>query len=190
MTDTGTPEPPRQTDDSSPTVNRHQLLGEANVRRIGRWAFPVHELTQDGEALALLGRTGWFKIYFGSGQRIELADGVRWQIRSVRVGSTVCPVIRDASGRKVAIAGIRHGTYGINTAHNAYVFYAAEPRRLGRWSWMLRDFEDELAVVTRSPLSIEAQQPIPFGVVFLCFVLARYGILGESAPTLPSLRWG
>jgi hypothetical protein len=182
------PSPP--TGETPELDGRRHVLGTAHVRRIGRLAFPVHELNQNGEALALMGRTGWFKIYFGSGQRIELAAGDRWNIRSVRAGSTVCPVIREEGGGKVAVAGVRHGTYGINTADDAFVFYASDPRRLGRARWLLRHHEDELAVVTRRPLAIETFRPVPLGVVFLCFVLARYGIFGERTPTLPTLRWG
>ncbi len=187
---TGEPPSPAPADAESPGVDggRH-VLGAATVRRIGGWRFPTYELAQDGEVLALLGRLGWFRVYFGPGQRIELPDGSRWRIRSVAVGAALCPIVVDSSRDKVAIAGIGHGTYRINTKDYACVFFPADRRRFGRRRWMLRHFEEELAVVTRSPLSIEAMRPVPLGVVLLCFVLARYGIPGEAVPRLPSFSW-
>ena len=146
-------------------------------------------LTRNGEVLALTGRWGWFKVFFGFGVRIELPDGDRWRIRSVGVGGAIWPVIVDSSRRKVATAGIAHGTYGINTKHGAFVFIPSGRRGAGRKRWMLRRFEEELAVVTRSPLSVEAMHPVPLGAVLMCFVLMRYGIPGESAPRFPSFRW-
>jgi hypothetical protein len=171
--------------------SRLHLLGTASVRRIGRWRFPVFELAQDGDVLAVMGRYGWFNIFFGSGQRIELTNGNRWRIPSVGVAGNICPRVVDADGRKVAVGALGFGNYGINGRDYGYVLYAAEPRRFGRANrWILRHHEDDLAVVNRWPLSIEASQPVPLGAVFLCFVLARYGIPGELGPTVPKFHWG
>jgi hypothetical protein len=170
---------------------RHRLVGKANVHRIGRWTFPVYELTQDGVALAHMGRTGWFRIYFGPGQRIELTDGQRWTVRSVGAGGAIRPVIVDSTRRKVAIAGLGHGTYGINGKDYACALYPAHKPRFGRANtWILRQFEDELAIITRHPASVEAPLPVHLGAVLLSLVLIRYGLPEESAPGIPSLRWG
>ena len=171
--------------------NRRHLSGAATVRRKRRWAFPAFELMQDGDSLAAMGRFGWFSIFFRSGQRIEFADGESWRIKSRGVAGNICPIVVDSTGRKVAVSGLGVGCYGINGEDYACVLAAAEARRLGRANrWVLRHFEDELAVVTQHPLSIEATHPVPLGAVLLSFVLVRYGIPGESAPRMPSLRWG
>lgn len=161
------------------------------LRRVGRLRFPVYELTQGSRVLAQLGRTGWFRTYFGSGQRVELADGTRWTVAAVESGGSLRPVVLDRTSRKVAIAGIAHGTYGINSLHMAGVLVPADASRLRRSNrWILRHLEEDVATVTRDPLSIEAVRPIHLGVVLLSFVLARYGIPEESKPALPSFHWG
>jgi hypothetical protein len=85
------------------------LAGKATVRRLRRWKFPAFELGQDGDVLAHMGRTGWIKVYLGSGQRVDLPNGDRWTIRSIGIGGTFSPIIVDSSGHKVALAGMSHG---------------------------------------------------------------------------------
>ncbi len=167
----------------------HQLVGKAQLRRIGWWRFPVYELTRDGFRLALLGRAGWFKIFLGAGQRIELPDGSRWRLRSVAVAGDIWPVVVDAQQRKVALAGASHGTYGINTKDAAYVLYRAGARRRGRSTWVLRHLEDEVAILDRNPVSILATRPVPIGVILLGIVLTKYGLPSDSAPKMPSFSW-
>jgi hypothetical protein len=153
--------------------------------------FPVFELAQDGEALALLGRGGFLKIYFGSGQRIELPDGERWRMRAMGARGAICPVIVDSSGRKVAFAGVGNGAYGLNTTGAAAILFPVERRHLsGANRWALGDRTEQIAEVTLSPPSIDAHRPVPLGMVFLCFALARYGIPGESTPRLAAGGWG
>ncbi len=171
-------------------AGHHALLGRARIQRVGWWGFPVYELRQDGERLAAMGRAGWFKIFMGRGQRVELADGTRWLLRSVAVGGDIWPVVVDAHGRKVAVAASVHGTYGLNTKDAAYVLYPAGSRRADRQSWRLRHFEDEVAAITRSQRVIEAAVPVPLGVVLLSFVLVRYGLPSDSAPKVPAFTWG
>jgi hypothetical protein len=168
----------------------HMLVGRANVRRIGRWEFPAHELLRDGEVVARMGRMGWFRIYFGPGQGIELHDGVRWTVRSIGGRGTIRPLIVDSARRKIAIAGSSHGTYGINGKDYACVLYPADKTRLGRASrWILRQHEDELAIINRYPLSVEASLPVHLGAVLLSFVLVRYGLPEEAAPRVPAFHW-
>jgi hypothetical protein len=69
------------------------------------------------------------------------------------------------------------------------VFYLTDKKRFSRANrWMIRHHEDELAVITRNPRTVEAEQPVHLGAVLLAFALIRYGILGEKAPRL-NLVW-
>jgi hypothetical protein len=167
-----------------------RVSGSLRLQRVGWWRFPTHELVADGHVVARLGRSGWFRIYFGRGQRIELAGGERWLLRSVGLAGAICPVVVDADGRKIAIAGIGHGTYGLNTRDDAYVFFPARRRGGGRRTFILRRYEEEIAVVDRYGAKLDAAVPVPLGVVLLCVTLVRLGIPGESVPTVPSFRWG
>ena len=169
----------------------HMLVGPAELRRISPWGFPTAALSAQGTTLALLGRMGWFRIYFGRGQRIELADGTRWTLTSRTTGGTIGPVILDQSGRKVTQAGFRHGTYGLNGRDYACVLHPADTRGFGRANrWMLSNDDGELAVVTRSPLQVSARRPVHLGAVLMSFALVRFGLPEESAPVMPSFRWG
>ncbi len=169
----------------------HQLFGRARVRRIGRWSFPVYELTDDSGRVAAMGRTGWLKVYIWRGQRIELADGEHWTLRSIGSGGAISPIIVDSAGRKVTIAGMAHGTYGINGRDYAYSLYPASTQRFGRaHRWILRQFEDELAIVTRRPLAVNAMRPVHLGAVLLSFHVVRYGLPEEASPVLAPYTWG
>ena len=55
---------------------------------------------------------------------------------------------------------------------------------------LLRHEDEEVAVITRNPFTIEAMQPVHLGAALLGFVLARYGIPGEGAPRFRAFRWG
>jgi hypothetical protein len=166
------------------------LKGRASVRRIRRWKFPVFELEQGGDVLAHLGRAGWIKIYLGSGQRVELPNGERWRIRSIGIGGTFSPIIVDSLGRKVALGGVSHGSYGINGKDYSCVLAPVDKPMVGRANtWSLRRFEDELATITRYPLSVDASLPVHLGAVLMSFVLVRYGLPEESMPRIPSFRW-
>ncbi len=169
----------------------HMLVGPAVFRRISPWGFPAATLSADGTTYALLGRMGWFRIYFGRGQRIELADGTRWTLTARTTGGTISPVILDRSGRKVTQAGFRHGTYGLNGRDYACVLHPADTRGFGRANrWMLSNDDGELARVTRSPLQVLASRPVHLGAVLMSFALVKFGLPEESAPVMPSFRWG
>jgi hypothetical protein len=169
----------------------HHLTGRATLRRVGRWAFPTHELTQEGNAVARLGRTGWLRIYMGSGQRIEIPTGEQWRVRAIGHGGSAYPVIVDSFGRKIAVAGSRHGAYAINGKDYACALYPAEKPLLGIANkWILRQFEDELATITRYPLSVNAALPVHLGAVLLSFALVRYGLPDDSRARTPAFHWG
>jgi hypothetical protein len=170
----------------------HVLSGTARLRRVAPWGFPTAALVGGGETIALLGRMGWFRIYFGRGQRIELADSIRWTLTSMTTGGMISPVILAGDGRKVAQAGLRDGTYGINGRDYAAVLHPAEAAlRFGRANrWQISDREGELATVIRSPLAVTAQRPVHLGAVLLSFALVRFGLPEESSPKMPTFRWG
>jgi len=101
------------------------------------------------------------------------------------------PAIFDSSGRRVAMAGSAQGVYGINCRDFTYALYPGEKLLLGTANkWILRQFEEEVATVTRHPLSIEAKHPVHLGAVVLSFVLIRHGLPEDSVPGVPSFRWG
>jgi len=179
--------------DASPSATdamSHQFVGNGRIRRVGRIGFPVFELTQDSEVLARLGRTGWFKVYLWSGQRIELSDGERWRLRSIGGGGSISPLIVNEERRTVAIAGLRDGSYGISGRDFSCALYPAHKPRIGRANrWILRHFEQELALITRHPLSVEAAVPVHLGAVLLSFALVRFGLPEETTPGIPAFRW-
>lgn len=167
------------------------LVGVAAVHRVGRWRFPVYELKVDGLVLARLGRSGLWRIFFGRGQPIELADGSRWRLRSLGMAGAICPVIVDSETRKVALAAPHHGGYGLNGPDWAYVLYPSERHRFVRSNhWILREYEENVGVVTRTPWRIETTSPVPLGAVVLALSLAVYAIPGESKLEVPRVRWG
>jgi len=175
---------------ASDHTHSYQMVGRADVRRVGAWKFPVHELRQDDEILARLGRGGWFKTYLGSGQRVDLPNGDRWIVRAIGNGGSALPIIVDSQRRRVATAGVSHGTYGITGKDFACVLYPKDKTFIGRENkWILRQFEDELATITRSPLSVFAAHPVHLGAVLMSFVLVRYGLPEESAPRVPAFHW-
>lgn len=167
------------------------FAGDAVLRRVGRWRFPVHELVSNGEVLARLGRFGLWRIFFGRGVVVALADGTTWRLRSLGMAGAICPVIVDSEIRKVALAAPHFGGYGLNGPDWAYVMYPSEPRRLVRSNhWILRDHEENVGVVTRRPWRIETDTPLPIGAVIMGLALAVYAIPGESKLGVPAFRWG
>lgn len=175
---------------ASDRVLTNWLVGGAAVRRVGAWRFPVYELRQDDEVLAQMGRGGWFKVYLGRGQRVDLPNGDRWTVRSIGHGGNTLPIIIDSQRRRVTTAGMSHGTYGITGKDYGCVLYPKDKTLFGRENkWILRQHEDELAIITRSPLSIFATHPVHLGAVMMSFALIRYGLPEESGPRIPVFRW-
>ena len=172
-------------------LNTRYLTGTAQVRRIGLRSFPVYELVQGDAVLARMGRFGWFNIFLGSGQRIELANGSRWWVTSVGFRGTICPRVVNAQGQRVAVSSLAAKHYGINGKDYGYVLYPADAHWFGQSNaWVIGDRDAELARVLPHPMSIETVDPVPLSAVFLSFVLVRYGIPGERSPRVPALRWG
>ena len=167
----------------------HYVQGMAVVARVGRLRFPVYELRQNGRVLASMGRSGLIKVMFGRGQRIELADGTLWRVKAMGIAGAICPAVFDAEKRKVSISSLREGKYGVNGRDYGCILFAAEKRRFSRADeWIMREYETELASLTRYPSSVRTEEPVHLGAVILSFALMRYGILGESAPRF-NFRW-
>lgn len=165
------------------SIDSHEMVGRADVRRVGRVRFPVYELVQGDVVLASMGRTGSLKVSLGRGQRIELADGSQWRLKSLQHAGAICPVILDADKRKIALSSVATGGYGINGKEFGFTFYGGEKERFTRANrWTLRHYEDDVAIIDRYPAAIEACEPVHLGAVLLAFALVRFGILGESRP--------
>jgi hypothetical protein len=151
--------------------------------------FPVFELVQNDVVLASMGRTGRIKVFFGRGQRIELADGSQWRLTSLRTGGAICPAILDDGKRKITLSSVVAGGYGINGKTYGFTLHRGEKKRFSRENrWILRNYEDEIATVTRYPSAINASAPVHLGSVLVALTLARYGILGEWRPGF-EFRW-
>lgn len=140
--------------------------------------------------MARLGRFGLWRIFFGRGVRIVLADGTAWRLRSLGTAGAICPVIVDSDVRKVALAAPHHGGYGLNGADWAYVMYPSDPGRFLRSNeWILREYEENVGMITRTPWRIEAESPLPLGAAILALALAIYAIPGESKLGVPRFHW-
>lgn len=167
------------------------LTGTAEVRRARRTGFPAFHLLADGKHLASLGRFSFFNIFFGRGQRIQLANGRTWRLGAVTVGPNICPLITNEQGRRVSQATLRHGSYGINGREYGYVLKPDEAPRWGRENrWVLIQRTEELAHLRRRPRRVSTIQPVPVAAALLAFVLMDVGIPGEDAPRLPAMKWG
>ena len=175
--------------DRSLETAAHTMLGRAELRRVGRWRFPVHQLVQDGNVLALVGRLGWLRIFLGRGVRVELSDGTVWRIRATTLRGAVCPVIVDTELRRVAIAEAGVGNYGITGRDYGYALNPGHAPRRASAVWTVRYYEDLVAQVRRKPAVFEALAPVHLGAVLMSFVLMRYGLPGDMAPRLPAFRW-
>ena len=165
--------------------------GRAALHKVGFLRFPVYELAVDGDVLARLGRPGWWRIFFGRGQMIELADGTRWRLRAVGKAGAICPVIVDTDMRKVAQAAPSHGGYGINGRDWAYVLFPSEKHRFVRANqWVLREHDENVGLVSRTPWEITTTSPVPLGAAIVALTLTTYSIPGESHLGVPRFRWG
>lgn len=168
------------------------ILGSASIRRIGRRTFPVYVLvhedgTEEGTVLAHLGRRGWFRIFFGRGQRVELPDGLKSRVAAVEAGPYIEPAMLGEGGKLVV--GSPHGkrSYRITGRDFAYRFYSAGDTRRSKDTWTLREHETTIATFRSD--SVSAHHPVPLPAVLLCFTLIRYGIPGEANLGIPEFRW-
>jgi hypothetical protein len=167
------------------------MTGYARLRRIGRWRFPTHELSGDESVHARVGPGGWVKIYLGSGKRISLLDGEHWRLGSLGLGGGVCLIVRNQAGQKVATGCLSpDGTYGINGRDYSLVLTPRDAPRFGRAdSWTLSEFDEDVAVIGRHPLSVTTGSPVHLGAILVAFALVKHGLPDESRPRIPGFRW-
>ncbi len=74
-----------------------------------------------------------------------------------RDGGAICPAILDDGKGKIALSSVLVGGYGINGKTYGFTLYPGQKRCFSAEDrWILRDYEDEIATVTRYPLAIDA----------------------------------
>lgn len=174
-----------------PNDGNRLITAPAGVRRVRALGFPTYEMVVEGAVEASLGRFSFLNIYFGRGQRIELADRTRWRLGAVGIGPNICPLIRNEERARVSQAMLRVGSYGINGRGYGYVLKPDEAPRWGRENrWVLLDRDGALAHFTRHPRTVVPIGPIPLATALLAFVLMEFGLPGEDAPRIPALKWG
>ncbi len=145
-----------------------------------------------GTVVAEMARPGWFRHVLGRGQAIRLPDGRWWRLMSVEVAKHVCPVVVAEEGGKVAIAEpAPGGEYRVTTRDRGFSLVPGRGNgtlwRAKRWT--VREWGDEVAIITRRPRSIVASRPIPLGAVLVAFAAIEYGIPGEGDMGVPPLQW-
>lgn len=183
----------------TPAVETRLVAEPVTARRTGWLRFPIHRiLTDDGVPVAETGWRSWLSIYFGTGQRIRLADGTLWKITSIEYGGTLCPVVATAANRRVAMAlpgtdevrGARSSAhYGLSGADYGYTLSADEAGMGRAQRWVLVEHETEIARVTSRPNRLEPARPVPLGAVLLSLLLARFGMPADADLGAPRFRW-
>lgn len=157
--------------------------GQITLRRVGRLAFPVAELNANGTTVAELGRDGSFRIFFGPGRRVRLADGAEWRIKAITQGPHITPIVVSPAGT-VAISGplFAKRSYGINLHDRGYSLIPLGKSGLRRQRhWSLRRHEEEVAAIDDTTRTVTTNEPVPIAAVLLTFALLTHGIPGEGA---------
>ena len=169
----------------------HQPLvrGSLEIARARRLRFPAYSATVDGEPAAVFGRYSWFRIFFGGGQPILLADGTRWRLRGVNRGRLICPLIVDDQRRNVVMGAYGDASYGVNGRDYGFMLYGDDVRRQRARHWTLREHETDLALIERRPRRVTVSKPVPLSALLLSFVLLQFGVPGEDELRL-SPMWG
>ena len=165
------------------------VLGEASVRRIGAFAFPVWELSNEGVPMARLGRFSSWSIYFGRGQKIQTADGRRWRLGSYETGGEISAALIDQTGGRLAVCSVGKGVYGINGRDFAYMLFPRHGRGFSGVEWTLSSPSAECAALSRVSLDVNAQVPVPLAALVMALALVKVGVPGERKLTLPSVQW-
>lgn len=163
-------------------VSARTIEGSCRLRRLRRFGFPVEELVVGDRSLALLGRDGSLRMFFGPGRRVQLADGTEWRIKSTTSGRHIVPMITSPDG-PIAISGPLHArrSYGINGKDYGLTLIPTGKAGFGSSGrWVLRRREDEVAFLDEADRSVRAEDPIPLGAVIMAFTLVTHGIPGEG----------
>ena len=85
----------------------------ASIHRARSPGFQAFVVEADGRRVAAIGRYSALNIFFGWGQRIRLADGTRWRLRTMGTSASIRPTILNAEGQRVAQASQRILTSGV-----------------------------------------------------------------------------
>lgn len=162
----------------------------AGIHRTRTPGFPAFEVKADGRRVAAIGRYSALNIFFGWGQRIRLADGSRWRLRTMGTAANIRPTIVNSEGQRVAQASQRIGTYGITGKEWGYVLLPNEATKLVRpQHWTLAQLDDHVAQLTRRPRRVITSEPVPLAAILLAFALIDLGIVGEDRPRIPAFKW-
>jgi hypothetical protein len=168
------------------------VLGSASMRRTGAVAFPVavfvgEDGTSDGEAIARLGRDGWFRLFLGRGRRVEVASGEAWRVTGAGSGPYIVPIVTCERGKLAVAAPRGKRSYGITGRDFAYHFYPSDGRGRRGAKWTLREHDVDLA--TFESQAMHAVSPVPLAAALLGFTLIKYGVAGEADLGIPEFRW-
>ena len=168
--------------ESTTTRLSSMIDSPVQLRRVGRWTFPVEELVSGEQALAELGRDGSLRIFFGPGRRVRLANGVEWRIKAATMQRHIVPIIKSPGGT-VALSGPfpAKRTYGISGKDFGLTLLPLGRAGLRRPRlWALRQHETDVATIDDRTRLLRPEVPVPIAAVLMAFTLVRHGIPGET----------
>jgi len=158
------------------------IMGAVRMRRTGWLSFPFEELAGPDGPVARLGRDSALGIFFGTGRRVLLTNGIEWRIKAASLGRHIVPVIRSKTGT-VAFAGPlgarrSYGITGKDFGLNLVPLGKVGLRRTPRWG--LLEHETRVATVDDRTRVLTAVEPIPLAAALMAFTLITHGIPGEA----------
>lgn len=166
------------------------MVGEAWLRRVGAFRFPVWDLVNEEETLARLGRISWWSIYFGFGQKVQLGDGSVWKVRSVESNGMVSALVVNSAGLKVALGSTGASGYLIVGKDFSYKLIPLRSHTIMTPNeWILSSGDAICARLQRHPLRITALAPIPVAAAVISIALVRVGIPGDKKMAFSSVSW-
>lgn len=186
-----TPAPPSaEPGTPAPSGRGPEVVGTVEIRRVGRFRFPVFAVVQGDRVLAELGRVGWFRIFVGRGSRIVTETDRRWRLVALGSARMLCPVVLDEAGRKYVVATQGQAWYGINGRDYAYVLHPVGTRRWSRPDrWLLREHEEVVATFSAWTRRVETSRPVPLAAILVAFAVIDYGIPGGDSLGVPRFGW-
>lgn len=165
-------------------------MGEVTLRRVGVFRFPVWELVDEGETVARMGRISWWSIYFGFGQKVHLANGSVWRVRSVESNGMISALIVNADGLKVALGSVGASGYLILGKDYSYKLLPGRANSIVLPNeWFLNTDDEVFARIRRHPTRITAVSPVPVAAAVLAMVLVRLGIPGDKKMGFSTVSW-
>ncbi len=176
----------------APTGSGHgpEVSGVVEIRRVGRFRFPVFAVVQGDRVVAELGRVGWFRIFVGRGFRIVTETDRRWRLVALGSAGMLCPVVLDEAGLKYVVATQGQAWYGINGRDYAYVLHPAGTRRWSRPNhWLLREHEEVVATFSAWTRRVATSRPVPLAAILAAFAVIDYGIPGGDSLGVPRFGW-